>query len=501
VAAVGLTFVIKFPLDKAVGMSSPFQLFSLAIVVSAGFGGLGPGLLATVLSTAIGAAFAIPVAPSTAAGILRSAIFLLQGAGISVIGHFLERARRRAEEAYASLSADVAERGRLDRELAQANRRAADILESINDAFFSLDREWRFTYLNSVFARFLGRRAEDLIGKVLWEEYPWMLGTVYEESYRQAVRDQTPVRFEAPGVISGRWYQVYAYPSSDDGLSVFCTDIDERRKAREDVEQARAEAEEANRMKDQFLATLSHELRTPLNAILGWAQILRAGRLDAEGMARGLDAIERSSRAQAQLIGDLLDISRIISGKLRLEVQPIELQPIIKAAMDVMHPAAEAKSIQLVAHFGRNVGMVSGDPDRLQQVVWNLLSNAVKFTPVGGRVEVSLRRVGTREAELVVADNGAGISQDFLPHVFEHFRQADSTSTRTHGGLGLGLAIVRRLIELHGGTVEADSAGEGQGATFRIRLPLLRRVKAVQSASKRAAQSTAGGARRRRAGD
>jgi signal transduction histidine kinase len=221
--------------------------------------------------------------------------------------------------------------------------------------------------------------------------------------------------------------------------------------------------------------------------------------LDEKGQRHALDVIESSARAQAQLIGDLLDISRIISGKLRLEVQPVELPPIIQAAIDVVHPAAEAKSIQLVARFGRNVGMVTGDPDRLQQVVWNLLSNAVKFTPEGGRVEVSLKRAGA-QAELVVADNGAGINQEFLPHVFEHFRQADSTSTRTHGGLGLGLAIVRRLIELHGGTVEVESAGEGHGATFRIRLPLLRRT----TSAKRSATSNtnaAAGTLRRRADD
>jgi signal transduction histidine kinase len=195
--------------------------------------------------------------------------------------------------------------------------------------------------------------------------------------------------------------------------------------------------------------------------------------LDEKGQRHALDVIEASARSQAQLIGDLLDISRIISGKLRLDVQPLELAPVIAAALDVMHPAAEAKSIRLVARVNRNLGMVSGDPDRMQQVVWNLLSNAVKFTPEGGRVTVSLKRAGA-QAEIAVRDDGAGIDPEFLPHVFEHFRQADSTSTRKHGGLGLGLAIVRRLVELHGGTVAAESKGEGHGATFRIRLPLLR---------------------------
>jgi signal transduction histidine kinase len=226
---------------------------------------------------------------------------------------------------------------------------------------------------------------------------------------------------------------------------------------------------------------------------MGWAELLKLGMLDEKGQRHALDVIEASARAQAQLIGDLLDISRIISGKLRLDVQPLELAPVITAAMDVVHPAAEAKSIRLVAHIGRSVGMVSGDPDRIQQVVWNLLSNAVKFTPTGGRVEISLKRTGT-QAEIVVRDDGAGIDLDFLPHVFEHFRQADSTSTRKHGGLGLGLAIVRRLVELHGGTVAAESEGEGRGATFRIRLPLLRRPSRKNgTAAKGSRRKSAGG--------
>jgi signal transduction histidine kinase len=234
-------------------------------------------------------------------------------------------------------------------------------------------------------------------------------------------------------------------------------------------------AEEANRAKDTFLATVSHELRTPLTSMMGWAELLKLGMLDEKGQRHAIDVIEASARSQAQLIGDLLDISRIISGKLRLDVQPLELAPVIAAALDVMHPAAEAKSIRLVARVNHNVGTVSGDPDRMQQVVWNLLSNAVKFTPEGGRVEISLKRAGA-QAEIAVKDDGAGIDPEFLPHVFEHFRQADSTTTRKHGGLGLGLAIVRRLVELHGGTVAAESEGEGRGATFRIRLPLLRRT-------------------------
>jgi signal transduction histidine kinase len=240
---------------------------------------------------------------------------------------------------------------------------------------------------------------------------------------------------------------------------------------------ARRQAEEANRIKDEFLATLSHELRTPLNAILGWAQVLRLGKVDAPTTERALEAVERNARAQAQLISDLLDVSRIITGKLRLELRPVELSRILEAALDSVRPAADAKEIQLRVIPGapdRVVAPFMGDPDRLQQVFWNLLSNAIKFTPQGGTVEMRLRHTPDSSppmAELSVSDTGPGIQPDFLPYVFDRFRQAESTTTRHHGGLGLGLSIVRHLVELHGGTVAVDSAGEGQGATFTVRLP------------------------------
>jgi signal transduction histidine kinase len=234
---------------------------------------------------------------------------------------------------------------------------------------------------------------------------------------------------------------------------------------------ARKQAEEANRMKDEFLATLSHELRTPLNAILGWVQVLRTGKLDEAAGARALETIERNSRAQAQLIADLLDVSRIITGKLRLESKPVELHRIIDAVLDSLRPAADAKDIQLSLSLAPMASPVLGDGDRLQQVIWNLLSNAIKFTPRGGQVEIRLREAGAN-AVLQVTDSGIGIRPDFLPYVFDRFRQAESTLTRSHGGLGLGLSIVRHLVELHGGTVEVESAGEGQGASFAVRLPL-----------------------------
>lgn len=235
---------------------------------------------------------------------------------------------------------------------------------------------------------------------------------------------------------------------------------------------ARAEAEVANRAKDQFLATISHELRTPLNAILGWAGMLRNGRLDKAASAQALEIIERNAKAQTQLINDILDVSRIVTGKLRLEVRPVELSSVLQAAIDVISPAAGAKDIGLQVTLDPRAGPVSGDPDRLQQIVWNLLSNAVKFTARGGRVQVRLERLNS-QVEIAVSDTGVGINADFLPYVFDSFRQADNSYTRSHSGLGLGLAIVRHLVELHGGTVEAFSQGEGKGATFEVRLPLI----------------------------
>ncbi|MGI0487810.1 ATP-binding protein [Pantanalinema rosaneae CENA516] len=239
------------------------------------------------------------------------------------------------------------------------------------------------------------------------------------------------------------------------------------------AEAARAEAEATNRIKDEFLAVLSHELRTPLNPILGWSKLLRTGRLDAAKTAFALETIERNAKLQTQLIEDLLDVSRIMRGKLTLNMVAVNPVPVIESAIETVRLAAEAKSIQIQTQLDPNPGQVLGDSARLQQVVWNLLSNAVKFTAGGGQVHLQLERIGS-QAQIQVKDTGKGIHPDFLPYVFEYFRQEDGKTTRKFGGLGLGLAIVRHLVELHGGTVQADSAGEGKGATFTVRLPLLK---------------------------
>jgi signal transduction histidine kinase/DNA-binding response OmpR family regulator len=236
-------------------------------------------------------------------------------------------------------------------------------------------------------------------------------------------------------------------------------------------QRARAAAESASRAKDEFLAVLSHELRTPLNAVYGWARMLQSGQLQGADLRRALEVIMRNASAQVQLIDDMLDVSRIVTGKMRLDVRPVELKPVVEAALDAVRPAVEAKELRLQAVLDPQAFGVMGDPDRLQQVVWNLLINAVKFTPRGGRIQVHLLRANSH-VEIVVSDTGQGIAPDVLPHVFERFHQADSTSTRRHSGLGLGLALVRHLVELHGGAVTADSEGPDCGSTFTVRLPV-----------------------------
>ena len=254
----------------------------------------------------------------------------------------------------------------------------------------------------------------------------------------------------------------------------------------------------ANRMKDEFLMTVSHELRTPLTAIYGWARMLVTGQIRDDQRQRAIEIIERNAQAQTQLVNDLLDVSRAISGKVRLDVQPVDLGQVMLAAVDSMQPAADAKEIRLETLVDPQVPAISGDRERLQQVVWNLLSNAIKFTPGGGRVQLQLRRLNSH-AEIAVSDTGAGIDAPFLPYVFDRFRQGDAGTTRQHGGLGLGLAIVRHLVELHGGTVRVESAGADQGTTFRVLLPLtLARGEAVGRDPVRAALEAAPGVRVRR---
>jgi signal transduction histidine kinase len=297
-------------------------------------------------------------------------------------------------------------------------------------------------------------------------------------------RPLTALSTTASAISSRGDFTLRAVPAHQDELgtvvATFNTMLDRIEARERELEEANAVLHDANRLKDEFLATLSHELRTPLNAVLGWSRLLRAGRLTPEANARALDAIERNATVQVRLIDDLLDISRVMRGQFRLEVEPIDLRTVVDAAIDIVKPGAAAKNVAIRVDAAPGSGLITGDAQRLQQVLWNLLSNSLKFTPPGGSITVRLASDGADEL-IEVSDTGSGIDAAFLPHVFDLFRQADASSTREYGGLGLGLAIVRKVVELHGGTVAASSAGRGAGATMTVRLP--RRVQTPVAAA------------------
>jgi signal transduction histidine kinase len=342
------------------------------------------------------------------------------------------------------------------------------------------------------FERFPMPRATSLFGATFRGEGIIRLGDVTKdpryglnEPYRGMPRGHLPVRsylaipvMSRSGDVLGGLFFGHAEPDmftesaerAITGLAAQAAVAIDNARLFDAIEKARASAEIANQLKDEFLATVSHELRTPLNAVLGWTSLLRSTNMDAARRAKALDTIERNAQLQQKIVEDILDVSRIIAGQLRLDREPMPFRPVVEAAIESIRPSAAAKSIRLTVELDDDPAIIIGDHARLQQVVWNLLSNAVKFTPEEGSMRVTLV-VNESRAELVVADTGIGISPAFLPHVFERFRQEDARASRTHGGLGLGLAIVRHLTEMHGGTVAAVSAGEGKGSTFIVRLP------------------------------
>jgi PAS domain S-box-containing protein len=386
------------------------------------------------------------------------------------------------------LQQEIAERQRILEVLRQSEERYRYLAEAIPQLVWTSNAEGECDYFNQNWCDYTGLTLDQSLGSgwlaalhpedmektvQVWS-HAVSSGTVYEIEYR--------LKYAADG--SYRWLLGRGLPLTDNQGRVVkwfgtCTDIHEQKQIFQkraqlvELEQAaRTKAETANQIKDQFLAVLSHELRTPLNAILGWSKLLQSRKFDSAQTSQALATIERNATLQVQLIEDLLDISKILQGKLALTIIPINLETVVLSALETTRLAAESKLIQVTPIFAPNVGQIMGDSARLQQVIWNLLSNAVKFTPKEGRVEVRVSQVDDF-AEITVTDTGKGISNDFLPYVFDYFRQADSSSTRTFGGLGLGLAIVRNIVEIHGGTVKAESPGEGQGATFTIQLPLI----------------------------
>jgi PAS domain S-box-containing protein len=392
---------------------------------------------------------------------------------------------------------DVTEERRAEEAIAEQREWFETTLESIGDAVIATDVRGHVVFMNPIAEHLTGWQSEAAGGRPCTDVF-----NILNEHTRRTV--ENPVtRVLAEGTVVGLANHTLLIaadgterPIDDSGAPIrnrdgrivgvvlVFRDVTDRRRAETDRQTAatdrealleseriaRAEAERASRVKDEFVAMVSHELRTPLNAILGWTQLMMRSRHDAALVDRGLDVIARNTRVQAQLISDLLDISRIVSGKLRLDMQPVDLTSIVADAIETVQQEASAKDIEIRRTLEDRGGTVAGDPARLQQVVWNLLSNALKFTPSGGRVGVTLRQADS-EAQIIVADTGAGIRPEFLPHIFDRFHQADRSITRRYGGLGLGLSIVKHLIELHGGRVRADSPGEGQGATFTIVLP------------------------------
>lgn len=369
------------------------------------------------------------------------------------------------------------------------------INEQTHQGLLVTDTALRVVFWNRWMHLRTGRAAADLLGRPLFDIYPDAAVRGLKECYELALDGHVTVlshglhRFvlampptnadlglaEMPqsGLVGPLWDEstVIGTVTVIDDVSERLANESELRKQIAAQRSARALAESSLRAKEEFLSTLSHEIRTPLNAVLGWARILLTRQdLDRELLERGLTIIERNANAQARLIDDLLDMARIVAGKLRLEVQPVDLLGIVLAAVDVVMPSATAKRIRIRTSLDPKTPRVMGDPDRLQQSVWNLLSNALKFTEAGGTIEVKLE-VGETSARIIIGDTGQGISAEFLPLVFDRFRQNDASSARRHGGLGLGLALVREIVELHGGTVSASSEGEGHGSTFTIELP------------------------------
>jgi len=461
------------------GDRSPFGVFTLAIILSAWLGGFFPGLLATIFAVAIGTYFFVIPHGFTQVHAVLLATFSLNGFLISLVCEMLHRSRRRAEEAR-----ENAEKSR--EELKSSEERFRQLADSAPVLIWISDTARRATWFNRAWVEFTGRPMEQDLGE------GWIENVHPEDRARclQLHADHFDTRspFEIDYRLRRhdgihRWIMDRGIPRFGPagqflGFMGSCIDIHERKEAENNSEallkieqEARVEAEHTALLKDEFLATVSHEMRTPLTATLGWVQLLRNGSLSGDTVPQALETIERNARAQAKLIDDLLDMSRILSGRLRLDVQRVNPLEAVEAAIAAAEPAAAARKVRLLSVLDPHTGAVTGDPTRLQQIIWNLLNNAIKFTPPDGKVTVILEKLGS-QVEISVSDTGEGIKPEFLPHVFDRFRQQDASTVRRHQGLGLGLAIVKQLVELHGGSVHAQSPGPGKGSTFVVSLPI-----------------------------
>lgn len=394
---------------------------------------------------------------------------------VEITAHQLDFSGRRAEFV---MALDITERKLAEEALVESEDRYRDLVDNSHELMCTHDLEGRIISVNPWAARVLGYKQETLIGLDIREGLMPEYRDLFDDYLREIrengfARGIMKVRTASGETRFWEYYNTLRTQGVESPIvRGMAHDVTERRQALKREKEARLEAESANRLKDEFLATLSHELRTPLTAIIGWSKLLIDGEVEPDKQPKALETIARNARFQAQLIDDLLEVSRIITGKLPLEFSPCELRPVIEAVVEGLRPTAEAKAVRLELLLEPDVALIYGDVDRLRQVIWNLLSNAVKFTPRNGSVQVKLQRTKSHVV-IAVRDSGEGIKPDFLPHVFERFSQADGSTTREHGGLGLGLAIVRHLVELHGGAVRAESPGEGLGSTFVVSLPLM----------------------------
>jgi PAS domain S-box-containing protein len=401
----------------------------------------------------------------------------------------VQRALREAQERR--------DRQRAEECLQKSEAKYRRIVDTSYEGIWMIDAQGRTEFVNQRMSQMLGYSSEEILGRSLFDFIEQTDGMATQEQLNWLTTPGSHLKEGRWRCKDGSyiWILISARAILNEqsqflGAIAMLTDITDRKQAEKEREYlleseqaARTEAETANRIKDEFLAVLSHELRSPLNPILGWARLLQSRKFDEAALKKALATIERNAKLQAQLIEDLLDVSRILQGKLNLNMASIDLASTIEAAMETVRLAAEAKSIEIQIMLDPDVRQVLGDAARLQQVLWNLLSNAVKFTPDEGQVNVQLECIDTH-AQITVSDTGKGINAEFLPYVFDYFRQADSKTTRKFGGLGLGLAITRRLVEMHGGTIWATSPGEGQGSVFTVRLPLIKDSAIIKDTTK-----------------
>jgi PAS domain S-box-containing protein len=464
--------------------TAPFALFMFATVFAAWFAGMGPALLTGAAGVLTRLYFDSPRIPGTFLVTWEESVRLTLFSGfvvaVAVVLNRMREDRRQLEASVLAAQREIQERRRVEAALRDSEQRLRQLANAMPQIVWTA-KAHGIEYFNEQWTEYTGLSLDQSRGENGWHQavHPddqSAVSEVWERARQSAQPFDVEYRLRNAKTGEWRWFLARAVPVRDAEGRVeqwfgTATDIDDQKRLELTLATARGAAEEANRLKDEFLAMVSHELRTPLNAILGWVSLLRGGSLSQARTAHALEVIQRNARAQSQIVSDLLDVARTLTGRLHLEPVRADLTAVVRSAVDSVRSSARARNVQLSLQADDSPLFVWGDVVRLEQIGWNLLSNAVKFTPTGGSVDVRLRQRDSY-AELSVNDTGAGIAPDILPHIFHRFQQADSSPTRAHGGLGLGLAIVRHLVELHGGSVTAESKGSGHGSRFTVLIPL-----------------------------